>query len=385
MENIRIPLSIPSWFALCFFIVGVVILPFVIFPGGTGLILSLSPLILGVFALKHLMNAPGTENWRRSKAVFADEKPDVEHVASICDSFVKGGAESASRALLSLTGDSKTNAILALPRLLDTVLSQGEVSRSDLESLEKFMETARIKPLEIPYPQEERMLKSLILSKIPDAQKENIAGSPLLSEFTYEKRRVGEKKAEKTGIGIGRWIWTFACWAISIFSFFAGIVGFLFCYHYGADTRIAYVIPFPCFMILWGVIFYMLGRPKTAKSVDLPDKPEYPGKIEAINAGFIQNGAEGACRKILSFVGHDEAKAKESSIRALPLIADTLLGKDALTPEDRASFKRFIEISGVDSSQIPDELKERIVQSFLRSKIPYEQKEGILRPILLGA
>ncbi|MDR1275919.1 MAG: hypothetical protein LBL72_06025 [Candidatus Accumulibacter sp.] len=195
------------------------------------LLLCYSPVIFAFFVLLvQLIEKVRAKKWRRSKAVFAEEKRYLKQVASICESFVKGGAESAYQTILSLRGDRKAYSILVLPWLLDTILSKDKASRSDLESLEKFMEISRIKSSEIPYPQAERMLKSLIFSKIPDKQKEEITESPIFSEFSSETRRakrlkqmepVMREKPKKTEAS--RWVWTLVCWAISIILFSFGM------------------------------------------------------------------------------------------------------------------------------------------------------------------
>jgi hypothetical protein len=349
--------------------------------------------ILGFYALRYLIKKPKGKKQASIETVLAEEKRYLKHVASICESFVEDGAESAYQSILSLTRDGNTYSILTLPWLFDTILGKGKASQSGLESLEKFMEISGIKSSGIPYPQAERMLKSLILSEIPCEQKEKITESPILSEFSHETRRAMElklmdpatrKKAEKTEAGqrTGQRIRTLIFWAISIILFFWGIAIII------ASILDKFGIPGTVIsfsIILYSVLFFLWGMPKNTKTSNLLAKPGYPKKIEVINDNFAENGAEGAYQKILSLVMHDKAEAKENAIQAIPLIADTLLGKDALTPEDRASFIKFMEISGVDSSQIPDELKERIVQSFFLSKIPYEQKEGLLRPIIMRA
>jgi hypothetical protein len=360
----------------------------------TYLFIFLPYAILGAFALRYLIKKIKGKKRTPIETALAEEKRYLKHVASICNSFVEGGAEGAYQSILSLTEDSKAYAMLTLPWLFDTVLSKDETSQSNLESLEKFMEISGIKSSRIPYPQAERMLKSLILSEIPCEQKEKITESSIVSAFSSETRRATElkqmdpatrKKAEKEGVSrriivfILAFIWTFVFWAISIIIFICGMfISFFHSVHL-MDQLLFFST------ILWSVIFFILGIPKWAKRANRLSKPKYSKIIQAIKDDFVEKGAEEAYRQTLSLVENDNTRARARSVRALPLIADTLLGKDALMARDRASFIKFMEISGVDSSQIPDELKERIVESFLLSKIPYEQKEGLLRPVILRA
>jgi hypothetical protein len=311
----------------------------------------------------------------------------LKHIGAINESFVKKGAKSAYQTLLSSLGNEKINFIQVFPWLVDTVLDKGAISAEDQASLEEFVEISRIATMEIPYPQKERILKSLIVSKIPCEQKEWMTKTPFLSGAPNGKGHTGERgdtePAKKTG---GDLFSVFVSWGVCIFLFLLGSISF-YAVLYTSEIIFLFllVIPIPLGFIVLGVHFAKRGNEMLKENRRRAFEKTYSERAILIKDSFTENGAEGAYANNLSVVLHDKAEAKKNAIQALPLIADTLLGKDALTPEDRASFIKFMEISGVDSSQIPDELKERIVQSFLLSKIPYEQKEGLLRPIILRA
>jgi hypothetical protein len=308
----------------------------------------------------------------------------LKQITEIVESFVRDGAQSAHQTLLSLLGNDKANAVLVLPWLVDAALDKATLSTEDQASLEEFVAISRIDPSEIPYPQKERIVKSLILSKIPGDQKERMSRTSFLSGIPFEKGHI--EPAKKIGcagvlLGLGCWI---ACFVFLIHAtqVFFYVIGFSMT-DYG--ILVYFLIPLLFCLIIEGIRFGKRGNEMLNRNRRIAIENAYSERAILTNKSFVENGPENAYREILSLVENDKTRASARSIRALPLIADTLLGKDTLTPEDRASFIRFMEISGVDSSQIPDELKERIVQSFLLSKIPYEQKEGLLRPIILRA
>ncbi|MDR1275920.1 MAG: hypothetical protein LBL72_06030 [Candidatus Accumulibacter sp.] len=373
--------------ALAFGLVGMLVPVLLIWGlGVNGAEISLFSLFYFLLCRFFMNQAKKAMGKNSDRAKFSDRRY-LKHIAAINESFVSGGAKSAHQTLLSLLGNDKANAVLVLPWLVDSVLDKGVISTEDQASLEEFVGISRIAPAEIPYHQKERIVKSLIVSKIPCDQKERMARMSFLSGIPFEKERTG-KGGEPTKKAGASFFPAFVSWGVCILFFILALISFLCLISFAKEiiSMLGYfLIPIPFGLIVLSVYFGELGSEILNENHRASIEKVYSNRAILINENFVESGAEEAYRKILSVVENNEAQAKASSIRALPLIADTLLGKDAVTPEDRASFNRFMEISGVDSSQIPDELKERIVQSFLLSKIPYEQKEGLLRPIILRA